>query len=226
MYFNHLYTLDTVMQRWTKISHPPNMPQPISLCTHHVVVPRQSMVLPAHTDMLSALAIWCLASGTVCPPSTSHCRCPLHATATTLSILPPSPSQLLHAPDAATAVPTAHTHTATTRNQTSPPVHLPCLTACMLLPLPPHDITCTKCLLELWGWGGLVDGLGARPTQLVEWVTEGLEFIYAAQQMGACCTRARALQQGAGKCHTHSMNNGLHKLGLGQIGVCGNHHCV
>ena len=66
-----------------------------------------------------------------------------------------------------------------------------------------------------------MDGLGARPTRLVEQVVEGLEVVHAAQWMGAHHTRARALQQGAGQHRAHSMNDGLHKLRLGQISVCG-----
>ena len=50
----------------------------------------------------------------VCPPCTSHCHCPLRATATTLSALPPSPSQFSCMHDDVPAMPAMHTHTMTT----------------------------------------------------------------------------------------------------------------
>ena len=44
--------------------------------------------------------------------------------------------------------------------------------------------------------------------------------------MGAHHTQAGALQQGAGQCCAHSTNDGLHKLGLRQISVCGGRESV
>ena len=155
---------------------------PICVPSPHSMYPHPN-VLPTHTDVLPTL--------TVCLPSTSHCCHPLHATTATLSILPPSPSQLLWAPDAALPGP-LHTPTLLQPATGCHPWHTCCARQhachcpCHHTPLPSApDITCAKCLLELWGWGGLVDGLGAQPTRLVEQVVEGLEVIHAAQWIGA-----------------------------------------
>ena len=91
MYFNHLYALDTVMQRWTKISHPPNVPQPIS---RH-----------AHTVWYYQGKVWCRPPTLMCRlPSPSGVQClapsahPLCPTAATLSMQLPPPSLFCHHP--------------------------------------------------------------------------------------------------------------------------------